>query len=92
MISEKCQNFRMKPNCMIPDKMDRNGLGNRCSIQLSFARKKGRAHPARRINCVVFMTALISLAPAALYSPAFTRNVSADTIRTRGFLGLCAGG
>ena len=36
VIGEKCQNFRMKPNCTIQGKMDRNGLGNRCSILLSY--------------------------------------------------------
>ena len=34
--SQKRPNFQTKPNCKIQDKMGCNGLGNRCSIRLSY--------------------------------------------------------
>jgi len=36
MIGQNRLNFRMKRNCKIQDKMGCNGLGNRCSILLSY--------------------------------------------------------
>jgi hypothetical protein len=36
VASKKRPNFRMKRNCKIQGKMGCNGLGNRCSIRLSY--------------------------------------------------------
>jgi len=36
VASQKCLNFWTKRNSKIQDKMGCNGLGNRCSIRLSY--------------------------------------------------------
>jgi hypothetical protein len=55
VISQKRLNFWMKRDCKVQDNMGGNGLGNRCSILLSYGtmpEKRGFVNPSNLLGSV----------------------------------------